>query len=323
MTPRGASGLNVQVALSSGHGFGSFGLWANTGSNYTIGESRFLVGDFTGNGKTDVAIVTPRGASGLNIQVALSNGHSFGPWQLWANTGTNYTIDQTQVVAGDFTGNGRTDIALVTPRGASGLNYQVALSTGHGFAPWQLWANTGTNYTIDQSQVVAGDFTGNGKADLAIVTPRGATGLNYQVALSTGHSFAPWQLWANTGSNYTIDRTQIGIGDFGGNRKDDLLIVTPRGASGLNYQVALSTGHNFSSWQLWANTGSNYKIEQTQLFGGDFNGGPRDGIGIVTLRGATGLNYQVALSTGSHFGSWQLWANTGGNYTLDQEDVVG
>jgi surface antigen len=224
---------------------------------------------------------------------------------------------------GDFNGDGRSDLVIATPRGTSGLNYQVALSTGAGFQSWALWANTGTNYTIAQSRLLVGDFSGDGKTDLAIVTPRGTSGLNYQVALSTGTSFQSWSLWANTGSNYTIDQTQVGAEDFNNDRRADLVIVTPRGTSGLNYQVALSTGTSFQSWSLWTNTGSNYTISQTRPFGGDFDGDGREDVGIVTARGTSGLNYQVALSTGTSFQSWSLWANTGSNYTIDQSLVVG
>jgi hypothetical protein len=281
-------------------------------------------GDFTGDGKSDLLIVTPRGPSGLNFQVALSDGSSFGNFNLWANTGSNYTIDQSRVLVGDFTGNGLDDIALVTPRGPTGLNIQVALSTGDGFTPFTLWADTGSNYTIDQSQFVTGDFNGDGKTDIAMVTPRGPVGLNYQVALSTGSSFTPFTLWADTGSNYTISQSQVVAGDFNGDGLDDIAIVTPRGTGGgLNYQVALSTGSSFGNFNLWGNTGTNYTIGQSQLFGGDFNGDGLADIGIVTPRGSTGLNYQVALSNGGSLGGWQLWANTGTNYTLDDSIAVG
>ena len=78
-----------------------------------------------------------------------------------------------------------------------------------------LWYDTGMNYTLDQSKVFAGDFNRDGYTDLGLVTPRGATGLNFVPLLSNGSSFTSGGLWYDTGSSYSLDQSKI-IGSFAG-----------------------------------------------------------------------------------------------------------
>ncbi|MFA5892317.1 MAG: VCBS repeat-containing protein, partial [Actinomycetota bacterium] len=189
--------------------------------------------DFNGDGRRDLLIVTPRGDSGLNFQVALSSGSGFSDWVAWANTGSNYTLDQVKLFAGDFNHDGFSDIGIVTPRGDSGLNFQVALSNGSGFSDWAVWYDTGTDHTLDQIRLFAGDFNHDRLSDIGLVTPRGASGLNFVPLLSTGTSFTHGGVWANTGSNYTLDQVKLFAGDFNHDGFSDIGIVTPRGDSGL------------------------------------------------------------------------------------------
>ena len=65
------------------------------------------------------------------------------------------------LVAGDFTGDGKLDLAVAN----GGDTVSVLLGNGDGtFQP----ASHRTRREIHRSSLVAGDFTGNGKLDLAV-----------------------------------------------------------------------------------------------------------------------------------------------------------
>ena len=72
-------------------------------------------------------------------------------------------------MAGDFTGDGRTDLAVAN----SGDNdVSVLLGNGDGTFQTQVTYAVGT----DPDAIVAGDFTGDGRTDLAVANTFGSAG---------------------------------------------------------------------------------------------------------------------------------------------------
>jgi hypothetical protein len=176
------------------------------------------------------------------------------------------SVDTTVTVRADFNGDGRDDVLLVTPRGPSGLNMVPLLSNGSAFTHGGLWFNTGTDYTLDQIRLASGDYNADRKDDVLLVTPRGSSGLNFVPLLSNGATaFGHGGLWFNTGTDYTLDQIKLAAGDFNTDARQDLLLVTPRGPSGLNFVPLLSNGSAFSHGGLWFNTGTDYTIDQVKL----------------------------------------------------------
>ncbi|MET0491735.1 MAG: VCBS repeat-containing protein [Actinoplanes sp.] len=121
---RGAA-ADVYVALSTGSSFSGTGVkWHNY---FAAGSELPSVGDFNNDGRDDIITFT-RGAA-ADAYVALSTGSSFtGTGIKWHD----YFAAGSEIPGtGDFTGDGRTDIATFT-RGAAADVY-VARSTGSSF----------------------------------------------------------------------------------------------------------------------------------------------------------------------------------------------
>jgi FG-GAP-like repeat/FG-GAP repeat len=323
VSPRGPSGLNFVPLLSTGTAFTHGGLWWNTGTDYTLDVVRLVAGDFNGDNRSDVLVATPRGPSGLNFVPLLSTGSAFVHGGLWFNTGTDYTLDQIRLAAGDFNGDRKSDVLLVTPRGSSGLNFVPLLSAGSAFTHGGLWYNTGTELTLDVLKLAAGDFNGDGRSDVLLVTPRGPSGLNFVSLLSSGASaFVHGGLWFNTGTELTLDVLKLATGDFNGDGNGDVLLVTPRGPSGLNFVPLLSNGGSaFVHGGLWFNTGTELSLD-VKLAAGDFNADRRDDVLLVTPRGPSGLNFVPLQSAGTAFSYGGLWFDTGTDYAFDQIKLV-
>jgi hypothetical protein len=83
--------------------------------------------------------------------------------------------------------------------------------------------------------------------------------------LSTGTALVHGGLWFNTGTELTLDVLKLASGDFNADGRGDVLLVTPRGPSGLNFVPLLSTGTAFSHGGLWFNTGTDYAFDQIKL----------------------------------------------------------
>src|SRR5439155_1514197 len=126
--------------------------------------------DVNGDGKSDVlSFVRGSGtqaSSAGDVFVSLSSGTGFGGGMKWHDW---FCVGAEIPDSGDFDGDGKADI-ITFHRGASGDSAQgyvwVALSTGTGFGPSQLWS---TWFCINGEIPVVGDFNGDGKADIATV----------------------------------------------------------------------------------------------------------------------------------------------------------
>jgi hypothetical protein len=175
---RGESG-DVFVGLSTGNGF-AVGKWHDF---FSIHGEIPAVGDFNGDGMDDIATFT-RGGDG-NVYIALSTGGAFGGSALWHDY---FAIHGELPVVADFNGDGKDDIATFT-RGGDG-NVIVSLSTGGGFGGAGLWHDF---FAIHDEVPGAGDFDGDGKADIITFT-RGDGGDVY-VSRSTGAGFGPSAIW--------------------------------------------------------------------------------------------------------------------------------
>ena len=163
-------------------------VWSHDTTNNA--GARWLVGDFDGDGVQDVMFY--RG-SDSTTQVGLSRNGSLA-WSQFSQRrdfGDNSADDW---YAGDFNGDGRTDVAFY--HGSDGM-FWVGLSTGSAFT-FQGWANQPLAGTQFDSHF-EGDFNGDGKADIAYYNQ--ATETIYVMA-STGSSFSVGQ-WTNT--NHTTD----------------------------------------------------------------------------------------------------------------------
>ncbi len=201
-----------------------------------------LTGDFNGDGRKDMGLVTQY----HDVWVSLSSGTSFGAPTRWGWLGFSFNRaiagePGALPLAGDFNGDGKTDIAQVTQYG----DVWVALSTGSGFSAPTRWAWLGFRYAPYQGLLpLTGDFNGDGISDIVQITASG----DPWVALSTGSGFAAPTRWAWLGFIYNEDTRHYPMAaDVNSDLKCDLIQITPTG----DPWVALSTGSGFQASARW------------------------------------------------------------------------
>jgi hypothetical protein len=312
--------MPVAMSLGNGsfsvtnYGVGDFAIWS------TADNSRAVVGDFNGDGRSDVALT---GVSGWgSVPVAFANGD--GSWYV-----TNYGIanfaawaatPNAKIVVGDINGDGRHDLMLTGPAGWNTI--PVACSNGNGsFTVFNSYVGDfGAWATSDNVKVVAGDFDGDARTDIALT---GVPGWNtVPIARSNGNGtwtvsnnyVGDFATWASTTTAEPV------VGDFNGDGRSDIGLTGPNTWGSL--PVAFSTGsswsvtnYGISNFASWAGTGAVPVV-------GDFNA---DGRTDVALSGPTGWGtVPVAFSNGngqfsvtnSGVGSFADWAATGGVWIL-------
>ncbi len=167
------------IDLLRGNGDGTFGnsqavepVPINNGSVQSAGGP-FVAGDFNNDGRLSVAVggEDPSTSEG-QVDVLLGNGDgSFD-----AEAPTTLGFRPTALVTGDFTGDGLLDVAAAGVDSLGRANVEVFLGDGQGTtratAPIVLGdfaADPLTTGSFTPVDLLSGDFTGDGRLDLAVV----------------------------------------------------------------------------------------------------------------------------------------------------------
>ena len=193
-----------------------------------------MTGDFTGNGRLDLAVSGYDFAdSQPEISVLLGNGND--TFQIPQQTTTG--VDPSAVVTGDFNGDGRLDLATAN---ASSDTVSILLGNGDGTfqAQKEFAVAPPTNldgslflepYPIPPISLVAGDFNGDGRLDLAVAV----TGLEYGNGVTVPGSL--YLLFGNGDGTFQspvpytaaefLSPYSLVAGDFTGNGRLDLALI--------------------------------------------------------------------------------------------------
>lgn len=254
-------GGNASIDVHPARG-GTFamGRWANRQGGFWDAQ-KWLAGDFNGDGKTDLVNVFNCGNATTCIDMHLSNGSSFGI-QRWASGQGGFWSAQ-QWVVGDFNGDGKADLAKVFNDGGS-ASIDVHLSTGSSFG-MARWATRQGGFW-DAQKWLAGDFNGDGKADLANAFNDGGSA-TIDMHLSSGSSFGIAR-WATQQGGFW-DAQKWAVGDFNGDGLADLAKVLNDGGSA-TIDVHYSMGNSFDLTRQETRAGGFWNTQKWLV--GDFNG---------------------------------------------------
>ncbi|MDD9946974.1 MAG: FG-GAP-like repeat-containing protein [Myxococcales bacterium] len=268
------------------------GSWPSTGEKYYLG-------DFNGDGMTDILVVPLGGGYKFYISKGASDPFDKVTWSgSWPSTGEQYHL-------GDFNGDGVTDI-LVIPASSAGGGYKFYISSGAS-DPFATPTWTGSSPSTSEHYYL-GDFNGDGMTDIWVVALHKDERNTYDFHLSNGVSdpfaSANW-------SGSTPNEQQYRLGDFNGDGMTDIL-VNP-GWEGYEFYISNGAADPLSSltWSgRWPSFGERYQF-------GDFNGNGMTDILVIPLNG--GYRFYTSNGVSDPFGKvmWAgSWPSTGEQYHL-------
>lgn len=193
------------------------------------------LGDFNGNGQSDVLLRNSNGAVGCYF-----TGGSSAGWNYFQSLGNEWSL----AAIGDFNGDGIDDVVLKHDAGFAGC----WLIQEDGTAAWSDLDTLKDGFEI----AGAGDFNGDGIDDVLL-----RSGSYYGSWLVENGNAAGWM-----GLGTLSDGTELEqIGDYNGDGVDDLRIRTANGDLG----AQLVMGADSLNWKYYGSVGSEWSTSLASL----------------------------------------------------------
>jgi hypothetical protein len=217
----GKQDIATTKSLFLGNGDGTFQTSVNPGNYVPDVSANFVAAaDFNGDGKTDLVVVNLLCTPGTtcnpgSVSIFLGTGDfsnlTPGPYQPRVDYAVG--VMPNMLTIGDFNGDNKLDLAVANGMGLRPGSVSVLPGKGDGTFQQQIvYSADGTNWTA------SGDFNGDGKLDLAILTNGSVT-----IALGNGNGTF------HQGSSYTFPGTNgagtITVADFNHDGKLDLAVT--------------------------------------------------------------------------------------------------
>ncbi|GAB4530927.1 MAG: hypothetical protein Tsb0014_14040 [Pleurocapsa sp.] len=353
---------------------------AEDGDNF---GTSLTAADFDGDGIADLAVSAfgedignVQDGGSVNAIYGSNSGLAATDSQLWTQnspgiSGNAEDFDNfgASLVAGDFNGDGLGDLAISAAsegvgdiESAGAVNIIYGSSSGLTATDSQVWTQNSPGISGDAEELdlfgtdlSAGDFNGDGIADLAISSANEGVGdiesagaVNIIYGSSSGLTATDSQLWTQnssgiSGSAEELDLfgTSLTAGDFNGDKIKDLAIAAANedlgdieGAGAVNIIYGSSSGLTATDSQVWTQNspGISGDAEDFDNFGAslaaaDFNGdgiedlavgSPNESVGDLQFAGTVNIIY--GSDTGLAATDNQVWTQNSPGISGEVED---
>jgi len=293
---------NVDMASIYDYGAGMMGIWVfrnngnNTSSevryNYLSGWdasklSNLVSGDFNNDGRIDIAGIYNYGATNyIGLWVFINNGNNTFTPQIWGYYSGWDGSRLSSLAAGDFDGDGKTDLSALYNYGSPYMGIWVFRNNNNSTFTPQRWLYANGWDPARMSNFIAGDFTVDGKTDLATTYNYGSGMMGIWVFKNTTGSFTPerWQYM----SGWDASRlSTLVAGDFDMNGRIDIASIYTYNPVTMGVWVFANTADKNFTPARWMYSSGWDTARISNLVSGNFSNDSKPDIGLLYNHGST------------------------------------
>ncbi len=291
-----SSAWNNNGVLSPGDKSGLVTAYGGLNATGSAESGARIKGDFNGDGRDDLAMFYDYGGDNTGLFIAFNSATGLqAPVQVWSSGAGNWRWSFSKPTAGDFNGDGRSDIAVLYNygNGNSALWVFYANTTGGFSAPVMKWWAGVNGFAWERSRIVAGNFTGDSKDDIGVLYDYSNDDTAMFVFESSsfillgGGSIpiisAPVMTWRSGAGNWRWAGSKVVAGNFGGDSRDEVAVFYDYG----NEESGLWVMPNSASSNLgapvfkWRSGVGNWSWANSQVVAGDFDGNSYADVGVL------------------------------------------
>lgn len=280
-TPGGGTSNFVYFPVATPEASVAFSDAAGSPITTIYGPISTAVGDFTGKGKTDLAVAQ----NGPKVYVFLGNGDgtfnqaSGSPMVIqqppWDTLPTPY---MSFVTTGNLDNSGNLSLAVTN---STDSDISILLGKGDGtFTPSSAFV-----YTVGGrvQSLALGDFTGSGNLDIAVANQIGGVAVNVLLGYQDGafnEAFVPI-------TQYVLNAYMPAVGDFNRDGKLDLAVTGAGVAAAQDDQVNILIGNGDGTFTVPPVSGFTSGAAPEAIVVADFNGDGKLDLAITNYQDAT------------------------------------
>ncbi|MEN3613673.1 RICIN domain-containing protein [Plantactinospora sp. ZYX-F-223] len=266
---------------------------------------RSVVGDFDGNGRTDVAIFREDADRIVRLFLLPADGNRFSAVSEPVWTGDMFRLSHLKVAAGDFDADGDDDIAALQGLANGQLKLWAFLSTGTGFAaPALSWDSGATGAGVAGANLVAADVDADGDDDVVDMHDMGTAQTHMRIHHAAAGVFGgPVTRWDSGAGGFDARRARFVAGDVDGDaaRRAEVVALYDDGNATARLVTFKGDGAVWTPTTRWSSGAGGFDASRGTLAAGDFDADGRTDIASLYDTGAGKRRLYTFVSTGSGF----------------------